>query len=367
MIVGANRTARVWDVTTGRELGRAPPQDPPHGTSGIVVALSRHRAEGLHAYLAASATAKTIRVWDAQTGKTLFELHGHTDWVESLAFSPDGHLLASADADGTARVWDMDSGETLLSLRGHKGIIWSADFAPSGEHLVTAGADGTVRIWSTWTGTPLRGNADWVLDATFDPTGRYVLTAGTDHQVRRFDLSRLDAGAQHLYVPPRSPVNSVAYSANDRWFVMASADGVVTVRRASDGRALKPFILGDQSAYPPVSVALGHQSRRGRFVTALDNGTVMVVDVRTARGTGCSAVARRRMTSQPPGSPSSRRKVDRDHRTGPRRADLGRAHASPPLSALRGLWRRLQSAIQSQQPLASHHQRRWHGAHLGRA
>ena len=62
---------------------------------------------------------KTARVWDADSGKPLASLQGHTARVRSAAFSPDGKRVVTASEDNTARVWDADSGKTLASLQGH--------------------------------------------------------------------------------------------------------------------------------------------------------------------------------------------------------------------------------------------------------
>ena len=57
--------------------------------------------------LAAAGTDKTVRVWDAATGRTIWTFRGHTNQVQEAAFSPCGTRLASVGWDGTARVWDV--------------------------------------------------------------------------------------------------------------------------------------------------------------------------------------------------------------------------------------------------------------------
>ena len=73
--------------------------------------------------LATASDDQTAKVWDAETGKELLTLRGHSATVYGVAYSPDGKRLATASEDGTAKVWDADSGKELLTLRGHSGDV----------------------------------------------------------------------------------------------------------------------------------------------------------------------------------------------------------------------------------------------------
>jgi WD40 repeat protein len=90
-----------------------------------------------------------VRVWDIhapEEDRLLLILSGLGSTVQSVAFSPDGSLIASASAN-LIRVWDTQTGELLYKLPGHTRVVLDVEFSPDGTRLVSASADGTVRVF----------------------------------------------------------------------------------------------------------------------------------------------------------------------------------------------------------------------------
>ncbi|MGR6963507.1 nSTAND1 domain-containing NTPase [Geodermatophilus sp. URMC 61] len=145
--------------------------------------------------LATASGDQTVRLWDvAETISVSRPLEGHTDRVNAVAFSPDGRLLASASSDRTVRLWDVATGQPHGEpLTGHTSTVWGVAFSPDGALLATASQDTTVRLWDVATGQPhgepLTGHTDWVNGVAFSPDGRLLATASGDQTVRLWDVA----------------------------------------------------------------------------------------------------------------------------------------------------------------------------------
>ncbi len=78
-------------------------------------------------------------------------LKGHSNWVNSANFSPDGSTIVSASDDQTVKLWDARTGEELRTLKGHSNWVLSASFSPDGSTVVSAADDQTVKLWKVET------------------------------------------------------------------------------------------------------------------------------------------------------------------------------------------------------------------------
>jgi len=109
------------------------------------------------ALLATGSYDQKIRLWDVATGKIVRTLDGHTELVQDVAFSPDGKLLASASNDHTVALWDVKTGSLLRSLAagGDKEVVNAVAFAPDGATLATHNDD-VIQLWDVKTGKLLR-------------------------------------------------------------------------------------------------------------------------------------------------------------------------------------------------------------------
>ena len=166
----------------------------------------------------------TIRLWDAVTGKhklTLTLTRHEEEGIRIVAFSPDGRTLATGGSDGKARLWSPVTGIQKQTLAGHTGGVWSIAFSPDGRTLATGSGDRDykVRLWDAVTGEhklTLTGHTEVAHSIAFSPDGRTLASGGAwgDGTIRLWDAV---TGEHKLTLTGHTEVvNSVASVGHDR-------------------------------------------------------------------------------------------------------------------------------------------------------
>ena len=133
--------------------------------------------------LAAGRLDGSVEVWDVTFQRLVLRLAGHTGSVTSLAWSPDGHLLATVSEDHTVKIWDPTSGRELRTLTGHTDRVCRVAWSPDGQLLASASWDCTVKIWDmTGRSGPrtLIGHSAPVLSVDWSPSGDRLATLAQD-------------------------------------------------------------------------------------------------------------------------------------------------------------------------------------------
>jgi uncharacterized protein with WD repeat len=135
--------------------------------------------------VATGGTDNTIKIWDVNQGQLAQTLSGHTDDVQTVAFSPDGQLLASGaggwdnPGESTIKVWRVSDGSLLNTFAGHGDWVRKVVFSPDGEVLLSSGRDGVspnlysqIKFWRVQDGALLAYYDELAFDLAFSPDGR---------------------------------------------------------------------------------------------------------------------------------------------------------------------------------------------------
>jgi WD40 repeat protein/serine/threonine protein kinase len=162
-------------------------------------------------------------------------LTGHQDWVQSVAFAPDGKWFASAGVDKTIKLWVTSTGSLLGSLRQSYAANAVA-ISATGTWLASAGDDGTVRLWEAGTGqlhSALSGPSYALYAVAFSPNGKLVAAAGKDRIVYVWDV---DSGKRLQTLEGHSgDIYALAFSPNGKFIISAGADKTLLVWSVATG------------------------------------------------------------------------------------------------------------------------------------
>jgi WD40 repeat protein len=237
-------TIMLWDALTGQPVGDSLIDS----HTPWVVAFSPHTSEGTGGHtLAAGNSEGLIVLWDVATRQPLDPpLIGHTDDVQSMAFSPDGEMLASASENGEVILWDVTTHQSLglpLPIVGK-----SVAFSPDGQTLAIGSSE--VILWNVKTGQtigqPMAGHTDEILSMTFSPDDKILVSGGIDHAIILWDLA--------MHQPIRQSLTN-------------HADAVTSLSFSPDGRTLasgswdKTVILWDVATLQPIGPPLTNEDR----------------------------------------------------------------------------------------------------------
>lgn len=199
-------------------------------------------------YLLSGGGDKTLKLWEVSTGREIRSLTGHTGWVSSAAFSPDGKYIASGGLDDFIRFWDVASGREYKRIGGHIGSILSLAFSPDGKY-VTAATDNIVKIYDVKTGKTIKtfkGHTDSVSSVAFSPDGKYVASGSgwvsedsKDNTVRLWDVKA--AKEIKRFTGHAKGVISVAFSPDGGYLASGSYDKTVILWNIKSGKKDRVF------------------------------------------------------------------------------------------------------------------------------
>jgi WD40 repeat protein/uncharacterized caspase-like protein len=202
-----------------------------------------------------------FKLIDAASGREILRFQGSESAILSVAFSPDGKLLASGHEKNGAKIWDVASGRLLFDLVGHSGGVYSVAFTPDGKQLLTASFDKSIRVWDVATGKVIRsltGASAWQFLKNFtgsgpdrdedvfrsiaiSPDGKWAVSGSWGH-VRNVKLWDMAAGKLvRVFEGQSESVMTVAFSTDGRHVFAAGDYGKVVMWDAATGEIAHVF------------------------------------------------------------------------------------------------------------------------------
>jgi WD40 repeat protein len=260
---GADRTIRVWDLATARQLLEMRPAD--HLLGGVEnVAYTpdgKHLVSTDYLHIAThKPDGGVIRVWNAQSGRQVLRIHSGGTLMR-LAISPDGRHVAVCMGDGKVGVWELGTGKCLHNLDTKRGGLHGIAFSPDGTRF--AAVSGGLWIWNFESGALLL-HAETVTsgsnDLAFSPDGSQVAITCAGPALRIVDS--LDGRVLHTLGKLAAPgdfkssfSDRVVYSPSGAFVAIAGDDPVVRIWNAQTGDLYGAIRTGSRSvrciAYTP--------------------------------------------------------------------------------------------------------------------
>lgn len=172
----------------------------------------------------------TVKLWDAITGRLIRDLARESYRSTALAWSPDGKLLAGVGDHPTIKVWDGETGKIVHDLKGHENAIRCVAFSADSKFLASGSYDKTVKIWDLTKGDEqltFRRHSHYVQGVAFHPDGKSVASASWDRTVKLWDA--VTGKEQHNFKGHQGDVLTVAFDPKGNRLASGSQDGTVRV------------------------------------------------------------------------------------------------------------------------------------------
>jgi WD40 repeat protein len=256
--------AKAWDADTGREL---------FALKGHTKKYLQHAAisaDGKWIVTAATdselllGNASELKMWDGGQGKELFSFEGHTVDIRKVAMRADGRRVFSIASDKSVRIWNADTKREMSPLQGLEKRVFSMAVTPDGTRAAGMSIDGIVKVWDVETGAEKfsiqrdQGKVkrtqfnDQVGGVAISPDGKRVACASIDNAIKIWDV---DTGEEQLVLRGNDNewFGGVSFSADGRRVIAAAANKTVRMWDADTGHEKLILKAPDFVTMPAIS------------------------------------------------------------------------------------------------------------------
>ncbi|RMD87215.1 MAG: hypothetical protein D6813_13860 [Calditrichaeota bacterium] len=215
--------------------------------------------------LASGSWDNTIKLWEVESGKELYTLKGHFSSVYSVTFSPYGRILASGSEDNTIKLWDVVRGQELRTLSGHRNSVYWVAFSPDGKIIASGDFDNIIKMWDVTSGREihtLRGHRDRVYSVAFSPDGRILASGSDDSTIKLWDV--VSGREMRSLSGNRFDISSIAFNPEGNIIGSGGGDGIIMLWNVTNGQVIRTLRVHTNSvnciAFSPGGTAIASGS-----------------------------------------------------------------------------------------------------------
>lgn len=182
---------KLWNLSTGETISIP---DDPSDTFNVKTEPIGFSPDSQYLF-ARNASGSATKLWNISSGKLIRSFDAKS-YIETVAISPDGKILATGLRDNAIKLWNVNTGELIRTLIGHAGQVMTVAFSPDGKTLASGSWDDTIKLWNVNTNNAasetipegliatFKGHKDKVWSVAFNPDGKTLASTSQDDTIK---------------------------------------------------------------------------------------------------------------------------------------------------------------------------------------
>jgi len=237
MSLSSENVIRIWAMPEGREVLTFDTESDAEQV-GLIGFKSADRIGSLiftpdAQHMVVGYVTGEIKIIAIESGQAVLTIPAHSNWVNALAFSKAGNLLASGSADHLVRLWHVEEKGVieLATLDGHKMMVNEVAISPNGYYVASVANEADAKLWNTQTGKLLFDLAHkpntTIKSVAFSQDGEIIATAGTDATIKLWAVAT--GTLLTILTTEKHSINAIRFSSDGSQIISGGADQILRV------------------------------------------------------------------------------------------------------------------------------------------